>query len=233
MTRPDRSSKNFADEAVERLLAGTARHDDAYSILQALFEGHPTTAVSRLTQSSEPAAISAGAWLMSELGDKAADLRDEFAGLLVNTQPAVRIFGLDSVIVNAAACDGDTIATAIALVDDPDDVVRRHAIRLLAVARDEDLRRGAKQLLDTNIRALAQWITDSGPDERSAEAIEDRLKSSDPRVRRFAAAMALRLAPSTVLPLRRAAASQDEEIKGFAEFELGLLGDKEVIRLQP
>src|SRR5262245_45864713 len=110
------------DELIDRLCAGA---DDSLAgdLLTEVFRGYPVENLRQLLTCDSDTAARSGAWILSELGDRAAPLLDDSVRLLAHPLRYVRFFALDAVLVNATAGHGPVVAAAIALIVDPDDAV--------------------------------------------------------------------------------------------------------------
>jgi hypothetical protein len=221
-----RFDRRRGDELVRRILAGDEDGMLGYHLLQEVVLGYPMTAVPQLLHSALPTAVSAGAFIVEELGSGAAPLAPEFRALLHRAEPRVRDGALDAVMVNASVCDEHTLADAVALVDDPHVGVRRRAMRLLAVVPLDDLRRGLPSIQNPTVRANMVWLTADRTEATLAREAMARLDADDPVTRRFATATALRVVGSTDVPLRRAAQARDRDAGEYAAFELGLIDER-------
>jgi hypothetical protein len=206
------------DELIELLSEtepGPAADAAADELLTELFRGYPLERLRTLVRHPGPAAARAGAWLLSELGERAAPLADELPALLGHDLKYVRFFALDPVAVTAGAEDGAVIAQAIDLVSDPEAAVRWKAMTVVSRLTDVQLTAGRRGIGDDDLRDLLVWLEEADP-----TAIIARLTDDDPLVRRFGAVAAARTVSTTRSPLELAAASPDEEIASFARGEV-------------
>jgi len=119
---------------IDRLRAG-GNDSAANDLLTEVFRGHPVESLRRLLHSDEETAVKAGAWILSELGVRAAPMMADIVALLGHPLRYVRFFALDAVLASATSEDGVAVATAIGLINDPDDAVRWKALTFLAWAR--------------------------------------------------------------------------------------------------
>jgi hypothetical protein len=211
------------DDLVRRILAGDRDEMLGYHLLQEVFIGYPISQIAMLLRSGEPAAVEAGAFVVSELGSGAAPLAAEFQLLLAQGDVLARAAGIDAVLVNSAVCDGPTIGDAASLVIDQHPGVRAKAMRMLAVIPMADLRRSLESIRIPAVHAQMLWLTADQTEDALAISALERLGAIDPVTLRFATIAAQRVATATDEPLRRAARSTDPEIRDFAEFELGLI----------
>lgn len=212
------------DELIERLEAG---HDDdgeaANALLKEVWAGYPVENLRRLVRSEQEPAAKSGAWLISELGNRAAPLRDELPALLGHRLPYVRFFAVDAVLAGATPGDGPVVARAIQLIDDSNAGVRWKVVNLLAHADADTLRAGLASVDDVRLRPPLSWLINNGSDAANVDEIEARLQAGDPTTRLFAAAAAARIAERAPSVLRAAGTVQDEEVRSFARDELARL----------
>jgi hypothetical protein len=210
------------DELIESLRganASSAADAAAIALLAEISNGYPVEQLTRLFQSSSPAAARASAWIASELGADALPLLDEISALLDNEARYVRFFAVDAVLSAATSDHGKLIAKAIDLIEDPDGAVRWKATQLLARASDMQLAAAVPYLRDERLRILTAWLnSDIGLAE-----ISPRLADEDRTTRLFAAAAAVRSANRDRSALDLAAGAADEEVAAFAREELELL----------
>ncbi|MQA94586.1 MAG: hypothetical protein GEV11_07990 [Streptosporangiales bacterium] len=192
----------------------------ANELLSALFAGFPVTALVPLLRSENTEAVKAGAWLVSELGEGAAPVIGEIAALLAHPQAYVRHFALDAVITATTEADGELIAGGIRLVDDPNPGVREKVIRLLSVIPAARLAAALPHLIGDTGHELTTWLLREAEHPEEAAGATARLESADPAERRFAAALALRIADHNDEPLARAAEASDPDIASLAAFVL-------------
>jgi hypothetical protein len=214
------------DEIVEVLcsgeLHGNKHGDAAIELLSRLNHGYPASNLSRLIRSDNEQAVKTGAWLVSELGVRASQIIDEVAFLLEHPVRNARYYAIEAVLVAATGENGDLLAKAVMLIADPDDAVRRMAMRLLARATPEQLAAAVPHLRDNKVADLTRWLLSGGSDPARVPEAIDKLGDPDRRVRMFAAAAAARVARRESHALEFAAQSSDKDIRTFAERELAL-----------
>ncbi len=205
---------------MDRLCAG-GDDSSANELLTAAFRGYPVENLRRLLHSDEETAVRAGAWILSELADRAAPMMADIVALLGHPLRYVRFFALDAVLGSARATaeDGAAVATAIGLIDDPDDAVRWKALTFLAWASVDQLA-GSVAHLRPPLRELTQWLVRAGGGVAIGRDVLAALDDPDRRARVFAAAATVRLARLDRGPLERAAASTDPEVSAFAREQL-------------
>jgi hypothetical protein len=212
------SSTERGDALIERILTvgdidGKASND---LITEFYTHGYPVEKLIPLLRSEDDKTVRTGAFLAEELGVKAAPLMPELMRLLGHRDRNVRFDILDAVLVAASSSDGEVIARAIALIDDPDRAVRAQTLDFLARADREQLVAGLPHVADREVSAGLGWLVEV---EESAadEQVVSRLIAEDRLVRWFAAVAAARAFRRSPDPLNRAAESSDEELRAFAE----------------
>jgi hypothetical protein len=90
----------------------------ATDLLGAFFQGYPVRNLLHLLHSEVPEQIRTGAWLLSELGNRASELRNELPTLLRHSDPYVRFNAIDSALSCCTAADGDMLASVVRLLED-------------------------------------------------------------------------------------------------------------------
>lgn len=224
----DTFSRRRGDELTELLCTGIADSPAVESatneLLNEVFDGYPINELRRLTRSSNPTAVKAGSWILSELGPLAAPMMSEITALLEHPLRYVRFFAIDAVLSNAEAEDGRSVAKVISLLADPDEGVRWKVLRFLSQATTAQLTAGARDLAPPSSARLTNWLAIDSCDSSHVQEVVDGLSASDRLTRMFAAAAAARLARTTLDAVKQAAESEDAEIRSFAQEELRLLG---------
>ena len=109
------------------------------------------------------------------------------------------------------------------LVDDPEQAVRKKALKFLANATQDQLAAAVPCLADQQIADLVTWLAAVGNDAAYLPDILDRLHDPDKHTRMFAAAAAARVSATDQRGIEEAAASGDPEIRSFAENVISLL----------
>jgi hypothetical protein len=212
------------DELVEALRTGSAADPDAAAteLLDEFFGGYPVQRLADLLRADHDAAVRAGAWIASELGDRAAPVLDEVAPLLDSPIRYARFFAIDAVLVTATPAHGRLLAAAVQRVTDADDAVRWKATHLLAHASTPQLTAAVPYLRDERLRVLTTWLLG----DIAAADVTARLGADDRDDRLFAVASAVRSFDRDPAPLEAAASSADTEISSFAQRERENLGQR-------
>lgn len=221
-----RVNSQIGDELIDLICSGSLTEEETgeavNELLSKFHAGYPVRSLARLIHSGDEETVKIGAWLASELGIRAEPILDEVDFLLSLPLRNARYYGIESVLVAAPAARGELIAKAARLIDDPDEAVRRMAVRLLARATPEQLTGALPHLPDPFAR-LTAWLLSDGSDSAQSQQILSRLRDPDREVRIFAAAAAARVAGRDQQALEQAAGSADGDIRVFAERELSLL----------
>ncbi|MEU4232722.1 hypothetical protein AB0F17_51230 [Nonomuraea sp. NPDC026600] len=206
------------DDLIERIrmhpdddaVVGPAAND----LLDELYAGYPVENLGRLIHSDHAASVKTGAWLLSELGDRAAPLMTEIPALLDHPLLYVRFFAVEVVLTNAD--DGAVIARTLNLSQDPEPAVRWKVLRFLAGATVDQLAAGVPHLPTGHIRTLTEWLIRQETEQADPREVIEQLEADDLTTRLFAAAAAARLSGKDPRLLERAADTETEEIRSFA-----------------
>lgn len=196
------------------------RWDDAYTLLQKLFQGYAVDNLRVLLGSTDSATLETGIWVLSELGVEAAPLLDAVEPLLRSRSRKVRYWAIDVVHASAGHNDGRIIGKALELLNDDDVAVRRAASYFLARVGGSELDAAVLQLEGSQLGSLLDWFVQVAQSEDAAALIAQRIHSSDRLERLVAVAAAARIAQRDRSALERAADVGDDEIRVFALREL-------------
>lgn len=174
--------------------------------------------------SPDPQLASSGVWIASELGVQGKPLLEVVASLLGHPDKRVRFWSIDCILLWAGTLNGRELATTVRLLGDPEKAVRWKAMDSLSRASAQQLTSALTWLLkeepeSTDVHGL-QWLLNAGND---AAAIEVLLVSPQPKMRKYAAAAAARVAAKNQHPLSIASASQDPDVAEFAAERTRLL----------
>lgn len=193
--------------------------EDVNELLKECQRGYPVAQLRRLLRSPEHGAVKAGAWIVSELGERALPLLSDIVPLLHHPVRYVRFFVLDAILAAAKPEHADAIANAIMLIRDADNAVRWKALHFIAKATLEQLRAAQPRLVMEQLAAHTAWFLDvvtriDGPE--IAGGIDD----SNPTRRLFAVAAAARTKDHDIQALEKGTRSADQEVSSFALQEL-------------
>lgn len=178
--------------------------------------GYPVEKLIPLLCSENNETVKTGAFLAEELGAKAAPLMPELMRLLEHEDRNVRYDILDAVLAAATPSDGEVIARAVTLINDPDRAVRSKALNFLARADREQLLAALPHVPDGEVSSGVSGLVDGG-DAATDEQVVGRLVADDRLVRWFAGVAAARVFRRNPDPLNLAVESSDEELRAFAE----------------
>jgi hypothetical protein len=214
------SSQTRGDILINRIM--TEGDDDRTSneLLSEFFEGYPPEKLIPLLRSDDEDTVKIGAFIAQELGAQVRPLMPELIPLLNHPSKVVRYDTLNAILLAGTGDDGEAIARAISLVDDPELAVRKNALDFLARADREQLAAALPHLTGGEFVSGLDWlieIDNSSANEASDVEIESRLASEDRLVRWFAGVAAARAYRRNPDLLDRMADGRDEELKAFAE----------------
>jgi len=209
------------------LLVKNPRSPDAgvwmNDLLSEFQRGYPLLNLRPLLLHEDPDVAAGGAWIASELGAQGRPLLDIVSRLLQHSDRRVRFNALDCVLLWTDTARGPELCEAVRLLDDSDPAVRWKAMDFLSRASEDqlqaalaDLRRERPQ--SGHNPALA-WLLTAGKDPQQ---VITSLSSPDPLLRKYGAVAAARLPGDRRKPLSLAAASQDPDVKRFAESSMRL-----------
>ena len=212
---------SYADSLMARLKAG--RDDDtALELLEEFQSGFPIARLAELLAANTESGVRAGIWIASELGTQVRPLLADIQRLLAHPDRYVRFFALDCVLTAAADSDGLSLASAAALIGDPDSAVRWKAMNFLASVSRAQLSGAARATSDTHLHDHLTWLEHAemfGP-----SAIRANLLSQDPRERLVAVIAAARIAEMDSSLLYEASKTDQQDIQEFAIDRLARLG---------
>jgi hypothetical protein len=215
------TGKENGDVLIERILAtGDADGRLANQLIGEFYSGgYPVENLIPLLQSEDDATVKTGAFLVQELGSRAAPLLPEVERLLGHRVSWVKADMLDAALNAATPADGSVLARAVMLVDDPDRVVRSEALSFLAGADRAQLLAALPHVVDRRLSEGLGWLVEGDPPER--EDVEARLSVDRDRVtRQFAAVAAARTGENDLDLLSVVAESDDDELQSFARSSL-------------
>ncbi len=212
------TDKARGDKLIERILAVGDTGGQVSNDLIGEFYTHdyPVEKLIPLLRSDDDEIVKTGAFLAEELGAKAAPLMPDLTRLLKHKASWVRSDTLDAVLAAATTRDGEAIAQAFALVNDPERTVRKNALDFAAYADREQLAAGFPYVADHELATELAWLLEV-EESPTDDDVMSRLIADDRLVRWFAAVAAARAFRRNADLLNRAAESSDEELRAFAE----------------
>jgi hypothetical protein len=237
------SDKARGDELIERIFAEGDVGQTSNDLLKEMFDGYPVEKLIPLLRSDDDEIVKVGAFVAEELAAKAAPLMPDLTRLLGHRNRKVRSDIMDAVLLAATPNDGEVIARALTLINDPERIVRSNALDFLVCADREQLVAGLPHVADRDIATGLGWLLDTEESSSNADdaEIESRLDNEDRLVRWFAAVAATRISRRNLDPLNpdslnldhlnHAAESSDEELQEFAALQQRELPE-ELERLQ-
>jgi hypothetical protein len=218
-----------ANELIRALLATYSEPDHealANDLLHEYGSGHPIETLRPLLRSPHTEVVGVAMFVVSELGRDAALLLNDVANLLHHPDVGIRFDVIDSILTCASASDGDKIAPVAILLDDPDRRIRWQAMKFLSLASVEQLRAAMEHLQEHQPDSLhipnLQWLY-----SESASNIADvngMIGSTDPLFGKYGVIAGARIGCQNKQPLLHASASEDTDIKTFAESMLTIMG---------
>lgn len=165
----------------------------------------------------------AGAFIAGELGKESRPLLPEVVKLLGHRDGWVRSDTLTAVLLAATPEEGEEIAQAIALANHPDSAARRDIFEVLTWADRAQLAAAHEHLADRELAKCVGWLLSVEGTPSLDSEIEAALIDQERMSRWFAGVAAVRAYQRNPNLLSRAAESNDEELRRFAESELRML----------
>lgn len=206
-----------ADALLQKLIddpSGPEAGVDANGLLRALFRGYPIAALVRLLRGPHVEHVKLGAWLLSELGERGRVLVDELPMLLRHESSSVRAYALDSVLTCCSPSEGQTVAEALTLLDDPHVGVRYKAADLLIRAQPDQLQAAVSVMKAYPKRFLSfgglEWLL--GDEAQDADRVADLLATGSAVDRKFALAAVIRRHGGNASLRERVLTSTDVEV---------------------
>lgn len=215
----------FGDTLVA-LIATSGDDSQANELLKEFFSGYPIERLRRLLRSENEGAVTTGAWIASELGERVMPLVDDLKILLTHPAKRVRFFALDGILAAGTPEHGEAIAAAVELIDDAEEAVRWKAMNFLARASSDQLAASLPYRHARPTASLTAWLLDCDR-TGNTKAILARIEDNDRRSRLFAGATAARVADRDLSPLKRAAEAADPEVSSFALEQLRSIRERE------
>jgi len=214
------AQQNRGDELVEQILADGAGDGKAPNeLLNECFDGYPLDNLVPLLRSDSDEVVRAGAFIVEELAVKSRSLMPEIMRLLGHRDRWVKSDMLDAVLLAATAQDGEAIARAIELVNDPDRDIAKHAFKLVARADREQLGAAAPHIADSGLSANLSWILNNEESVDDDAEVAAKIEDQDSLTRWVGCVAAVRRYLRNPGLLNTAAESSDEDLRAFAENE--------------
>jgi hypothetical protein len=217
---------DYAKHLIERIQS--APQNDRVGVLsnellREFQRGYPLVDLEYMLKSDDNDVVAVAIWITSELGEKCRPLLRSVIPLLDHPFQRVRFWALDCLLW-ASPEKGCDFAHGIALLNDPEDGIRRKVLDLLFRMSDEQLRAALScsegNRLSPGASDGLRWLLSD--DGRLSDRIMDGLRSSDSDLRKFAAVGAARLSKQDKEPLHLASKLDDVDI---AKFSSRLLSD--------
>jgi hypothetical protein len=167
--------------------------------------------------------VRTGAFLVEELGAKAAPLLPRLVPLLDHPDAWVKSGVLSAVLVAATDKDGEIMGRAVALIADGKQSIRRKAFELIARVGTMSLAAGVPYVNDREIGGLLEWVLEVEGESRDDDEIASRLGEPDGLGQLFAAAVAARVYRRNPHYLELAASLSESDTQSLAASELAWL----------
>lgn len=216
------------ERLIEQIIRTPETVDDgrlANCLLDQFHRGAPLENLRPLLLSPHPELASSGAWIASELGEKGKPLLNVVVNLLEHPDKRVRFWIIDCVLLWAGPSKQRELSKAVRLIDDREKAVRWKAMVFLSRASRDQLEAALAWFLSEepespNVLGLRWLLGATGSD---VEAVEAMLENTEPRMRKYAAVAAVRMALENQHSLVIAASLGDTEVAEFAADSLGSL----------
>jgi hypothetical protein len=201
-------------DSLLKRLKETSDDEAALDLLREFDSGAPVERLRELLADAQGNGLRAGVWIASELGARVRPLLKEIEPLLTHDDRYVRFFALDCALQAAQEHDGRVLASAAALVRDPDDAVRWKAMMFLASASEAQLDAARRESRDSVVKEELSWLL--VVPLLGASQVRANLRSEDVSERLLGAIAAARLAELDPAPLLEAREFDDESIRRFS-----------------
>lgn len=181
---------------------------------------YPAEKLIPLLRSENNETVRTGAFLVEELGAKAAPLLPEMVRLLDHADAWVKSGVLSAVLVSATDKDGEIVGRSVMLITDPKRPIRRMVFELMARAEAPTLVAGVPYIKDLEIAVLLEWVLGVERETRDSNEIASRLRDSNRLKRLFAAVAAARIYRRNPHYLQLAASLSESDAQSLAASEL-------------
>jgi hypothetical protein len=167
--------------------------------------------------------VRTGAFLVEELGAKAAPLLPQLVHLLDHADVWVKSGVLSALLVAATDKDGEIMGRAVALIADNRRPIRRSAFELMARVGAMSLAAGVQYVNDLEIAAMLKWVLDVESESCDDDEIASWLQESDRLRQMFGVVAAARIYGRNPHYLQLAASMNEGDAQSFAASELAWL----------
>jgi hypothetical protein len=212
------------DKALARVIAEKPDPQGpiTYALLEAFQRGYPIENLRPLLRSRNQRLVEIAAYLADELGSRLAIFVAEISRLLSNPSMRVRFNALAAVWSSATSRDGNVLAKAVRLLEDPELGVRWQAARLMARVGIGELQAALSGLKRRKARdpfrvGLERVLKACAGDYADILAMID---SADRLTRLFGASAAGRVMHRDRTLVKYALSSPDPEVVGLAKYLL-------------
>lgn len=173
-------------ETLVATLVSSDRDDSGatYRLLQLLFEGASRQYLRVLLDSRRELARHAAAWILTELGG-APEFYDDVAVLLEDSDPVLRYYGIELVMLGAADIEPQLLARAVDCVADSDGRVALRAMQMVAATGTSQLERSSPYCHGPDFPVLVRWLVAPRPD--AVDEVAETLARGSALEQRFAA----------------------------------------------
>jgi len=193
------SEHQMPSELIAQLLDDPKGFDErgaAYSLLQEFFQGYPTTALRDLLRHSDIHVRRVAMFIASELGIRARPLLGDVLPLVQDRTRYIAYHAMEVAAVCCVDSDAEGFACVVLSLEQDDEVLRSHAMRLVSraeVAQLEAARDAIAASRETAQAALhLQGLSMLLSAERTDVDVRRDLASAEPLRRRYAAIEARR-----------------------------------------
>jgi hypothetical protein len=184
---------------------------------------YPVKKLIPLLCSENSETVRTGAFLVEELGAKAAPLLPRLVHLLDRPDAWVKSGVLSAVLVAATDKDGEIMGRAVSLISDDKQPIRRKVFELMARIGATPLAAGVPYVNDLEIASRLEWVLKVEGESRDDDEIASRLREPDALGQIFAAIAAARVYRRNPHYLQLAASLSESDTQSLAASELAWL----------
>ena len=187
--------------------------------LEELFQGRSLSHLMLLLNHENEEVVRAGAWIASELGDKASPVRDRIYELLNHGSKRVRFWATEAAYLCTTTDDARILARAAQMSADEDGAVRWKALSCLARTSIEKLRAALSYLEENegDERQVAGLRLLLSREEQDLHTLESIIQGTDGVMRGYGAVAAVRMRSKTIRMIEVAQHSDDLVVRRFAD----------------